>query len=141
MLAGEKTPTVGMTAVEIDNILATPELHELVESAEQTGSLRYADLAEVLEVLRLDPLETDAVYRGLEQRGIEVTEQEPHAEPQTPPPPQPVVQESTTATSRSCTRSSRSPRSSSSRTIRRFSRRRSGPSIARTAGARRLRSI
>jgi RNA polymerase primary sigma factor len=96
MLAGEKTPTVGMTAVEIDNILATPELHELVESAEQTGSLRYADLAEVLEVLRLDPLETDAVYRGLEQRGIEVTEQEPHAEPQSPPPPQPVVQESTT---------------------------------------------
>ncbi len=96
MLAGEKTPTVGMTAVEIDNILATPELHELVESAEQTGSLRYADLAEVLEVLRLDPLETDAVYRGLEQRGIEVTEQEPHPEPQSPPPPQPVVQESTT---------------------------------------------
>jgi RNA polymerase primary sigma factor len=96
MLAGEKTPTVGMTAVEIDNILATPELHELVESAEQTGSLRYADLAEVLEVLRLDPLETDAVYRGLEQRGIEVTEQEPQAEPQSPPPPQPVVQESTT---------------------------------------------
>src|SRR3954465_6352295 len=96
MLAGEKEPTVGMTAVEIDNILATPELHELVESAEQTGSLRYADLAEVLEVLRLDPLETDAVYRGLEQRGIEVTEQEPHAEPQAPPPPQPVASETTT---------------------------------------------
>ncbi len=96
MLAGEKTPTVGMTAVEIDNILATPELHELVESAEQTGSLRYADLAEVLEVLRLDPLETDAVYRGLEQRGIEVTEQEPHAEPQPAPPPQPVAAETTT---------------------------------------------
>jgi len=96
MLVGEKSETVGMTAVEIDNILATPELHELVESAEQTGSLRYADLAEVLEVLRLDPLETDAVYRGLEQKGIEVTEQEPHAEPQPPPPPQPVVQETTT---------------------------------------------
>src|SRR3954453_17673320 len=96
MLAGEKEPTVGMTAVEIDNILATPELHELVESAEQTGTLRYADLAEVLEVLRLDPLETDAVYRGLEQRGIEVTEQEPHAEPQAPPPPQPVASETTT---------------------------------------------
>ena len=64
MLAGEKTASVGMTAVEIDNILATPELHELVESAEQTGSLRYADLAEVLEVLRLDPLETDAASRS-----------------------------------------------------------------------------
>src|SRR6476646_5717748 len=85
-----------MTAVEMDNILATPDVHDLVESAEQTGSLRYADLAEVLEVLRLDPLETDAVYRGLEQRGIEVTEQEPQAEPQAPPPPQPVASETTT---------------------------------------------
>jgi RNA polymerase primary sigma factor len=96
VLAGEKTPTVGMTAVEIDNILATPELHELVDSAEQTGSLRYTDLAEVLELLRLDPLETDAVYRGLEQRGIEVTEHDQQAEPQPPPTPQPVVQETTT---------------------------------------------
>jgi RNA polymerase primary sigma factor len=96
VLAGEKTPEVGMTAVEIDNILATPELHELVESAEQTGSLRYADLAEVLEVLRLDPLETDAVYRGLEQKGIEISEPEPQAEPQPPPPPQPIAHETTT---------------------------------------------
>src|SRR5438093_4950345 len=95
MLAGERTETVGMTAVEIENVLATPELQELVDAAEQTGSLRYADLAEVLEVLRLDPLETDAVYRGLEQRGIEVLE--PQVEPQAPPPPpQPVVQETTT---------------------------------------------
>ncbi len=85
-----------MTAVEIENVLATPELQELVDAAEQTGSLRYADLTEVLEVLRLDPLETDAVYRGLEQRGIEVLEQqvEPQAAPA--PPPQPVVQETTT---------------------------------------------
>jgi RNA polymerase primary sigma factor len=99
MLVGEKSETVGMTAVEIDNILATPELHELVESAEQTGSLRYADLAEVLEVLRLDPLETDAVYRGLEQRGIEITEQQHEQQAETqppPPPPQPIVHETTT---------------------------------------------
>src|SRR3954468_19971601 len=96
MLAGERIVETGMTAVEIENVLATPELQELLEAAEQTGSLRYADLAEVLEVLRLDPLETDAVYRGLEQRGIEVTEQEPHAEPQAPPPPQPVASETTT---------------------------------------------
>ena len=51
-----------MTAVEIENVLATPELHELVEQAEQTGSLRYTDLQEVLEPLHLDPLETDAVF-------------------------------------------------------------------------------
>jgi RNA polymerase primary sigma factor len=86
-----------MTAVEIENVLATPELHELFEQAEQTGSMRYRDLNEVLEPLRLDPLETDAVFRVLEQRGIEVLE--PTAEqrePPPPPPPQPAQQETTT---------------------------------------------
>ena len=63
MLSGEKTAEVGMTTVEIDNVLATPELQELVEAAEQTGSLRYAELAEAIETLHLDPLEVDAVYR------------------------------------------------------------------------------
>jgi RNA polymerase primary sigma factor len=96
MLRGEMTDAVGMTTVEIDNVLATPELLELVETAEQTGSLRHADLVEVLEVLHLDPLETDAVYRGLEQKGIEIVEQQ-QAEPQAPPPaPQPVAHETTT---------------------------------------------
>src|SRR3954449_10400282 len=89
-----------MTTVEIDNVLATPELHELFEQAEQTGSLRYADLLEVLEPLHLDPLETDAVFRELEQRGLEVLE--PEAEqreapaPAPPPPPQPVAAQETT---------------------------------------------
>jgi RNA polymerase primary sigma factor len=88
-----------MTTVEIENVLATPELHELFESAEQTGSLRYVELVEVLEPLRLEPLETDAVYRVLEQRGIEVLEHEEQREQQPlppPPPPQQVVQETTT---------------------------------------------
>src|SRR5829696_725671 len=84
-----------MTTVEIENVLATPELHELFESAEQTGSLRFGDLVEVLEPLRLDPLETDAVYRELEQRGIEVLEHE-HEQQQPPPTLQPIVQETTT---------------------------------------------
>ena len=69
-----------MTAVEIENVLATPELHDLFEQAEQHGSLRYAELIEVLEPLHLDPLETDAVFRELEQRGIEVSEPERRAE-------------------------------------------------------------
>ena len=90
-----------MTAVEIDNFLATPELHELIEQAEQNGSLRYAELLEVLEPLHLDPLETDAVFLELEQRGIEVLEPEAEAQreaqpPPPPPPPQPIVQETTT---------------------------------------------
>jgi RNA polymerase primary sigma factor len=83
-----------MTTVEIDNVLATPELQELVEGAEQTGSLRYAELAEAIELLRLDPLEIDAVYRALEQRGIEIEQQQ--QEPQ-PPPPQPAVETTTDA--------------------------------------------
>ncbi|MFL5938701.1 MAG: sigma-70 factor domain-containing protein, partial [Gaiellaceae bacterium] len=87
-----------MTAVEIENVLATPELQELFEQAEQTGSLRYADLIEVLEPLHLDPLETDAVFRELEQRGLDVLE--PEAEqrepPPPPPPPQVAPQETTT---------------------------------------------
>src|SRR5436190_798304 len=86
-----------MATVEIDNVLATPEVLELGEAAEQTGSLRYAELAELLEVLRLEPLEVDAVYRFLEQRGIEVLEPQP--EPQqapAPPPPQPIAHETTT---------------------------------------------
>jgi len=94
MLGGEKTAPVGVATVEIDTVLAAPELQELVEAAEQTGSLRHAELTEALEPLRLDALETDAVYRSLEQRGIEIVEQGEAQAP--PPPPQPVVQESTT---------------------------------------------
>src|SRR5438034_8503992 len=85
-----------MATVEIDNVLATPELLELVEAAEQTGSLRYAELAELLEVLRLEPLEVDAVYRFLEQRGIEILEPQPEPQQTPPPPPQPIVHETTT---------------------------------------------
>src|SRR5213595_3694470 len=84
-----------MATVEIDNVLATPELLELVEAAEQTGSLRYSELSELLEVLRLDPLEVDAVYRALDQRGIEIAEQQPEPQP-APPPTPPPVQETTT---------------------------------------------
>jgi len=83
--------------VEIDNVLAAPELQELFEAAEQTGSLRSAHLVEALEPLRLDVLETDGVYRELEQRGIEILEPEVDQQPAPPPPPpQPVVQETTT---------------------------------------------
>jgi RNA polymerase primary sigma factor len=83
-----------MTAVEIENVLAAPELHELFEQAEQTGSLRYADLIEVLEPLHLDPLETDAVFRELEQRGLDVLE--PEAEQREPPPPPQLTPQETT---------------------------------------------
>src|SRR5689334_6364213 len=85
-----------MTAVEIENVLATPELHDLFEQAEQNGSLRYAELQEVLEPLHLDPLETDAVFRELEQRGIEALELHVEEPAAPPPPPQAIQQQETT---------------------------------------------
>src|SRR4051812_4462282 len=88
-----------MTAVGTENVLVPPELQAMFEQAEQHGALRYADLIEVLEPLHLDPLETDAVFRELEQRGIEVSEPEAEpkeAAPPPPPPPQAVAQETTT---------------------------------------------
>jgi RNA polymerase primary sigma factor len=97
MLVGEKTAAVGMTTVEVDNVLATPELQELVEAAEQTGSLRSAELAEAIDTLRLDDLEIDAVYRALDQRGIEIIEQHQESQPPPQPPPQPTVETTTDA--------------------------------------------
>jgi len=85
-----------MTAVEIETVLAAPELRELFEQAEQTGSLPYVDLIEILEPLNLDPLETDAVFRELEQRGLEVLEPEAEQREAPPPPPPPITPQETT---------------------------------------------
>jgi RNA polymerase primary sigma factor len=84
----------GMTTVELDSLLANQEFQQLLEAAEQSGSIRHAELTEVLEPLELGLLETDAVYRELDQRGIEVIEE--HKEVAPPPPPPPPVVETTT---------------------------------------------
>ena len=82
-----------MTEV-VDQFLAHPELQPLLDTAEQTGSIRHGELLAALEPLELDILETDAVYRELEQRGIDVVEEEREKEP--PPPPPPAAPETTT---------------------------------------------
>src|SRR5947199_2127979 len=82
-----------MTTVELDSLWANQEFQQLLEAAEQSGSIRHAELTEVLEPLELGLLETDAVYRELDQRGIEVIEEAKEAP--LPPPPLPA-QESTT---------------------------------------------
>ena len=76
-----------MTVDLIESILQNEELQTLIEAAELQGSMRQSELAEVLEAHPLDPLETDALYRELDQRGIEIVEEE--REP--PPPPQPSL--------------------------------------------------
>jgi hypothetical protein len=61
-----------MTPVDIEHLLTTEELHQLLETAEQAGSLKVVELAEVIETLYLDALEQDALYRELDRRGIEL---------------------------------------------------------------------
>jgi RNA polymerase primary sigma factor len=85
-----------MTTVELDSLWANQEFQQLLEAAEQSGSVRHAELAEVLEPHELGLLETDAVYRELDQRGIEVIEETKEAALPPPPPPPAVAQETTT---------------------------------------------
>jgi RNA polymerase primary sigma factor len=83
-----------MTVDLIESILSNEELQTLIEAAELQGSVRQSELAEVLEARPLDPLETDALYRELDQRGIEVVDDEREREapqPQPQPQPQPTL--------------------------------------------------
>jgi RNA polymerase primary sigma factor len=57
---------------EPEILLLSEDLQRLVDNAEERGSVRQSELNEVLEPLALDPLETDAVYRELEKRLIEI---------------------------------------------------------------------
>src|SRR5436190_6031571 len=80
-----------MTVDLIESILQNDELQTLIEAAEVQGSIRQTELAEALEARPLDPMETDALYRELDQRGIEVIEDDREREPAPPPPPQPSL--------------------------------------------------
>ena len=84
-----------MTTVDIDHLLGNDELLQLLDAAEQAGSLKAAEVTEVVELHELDALEQDAFYRELDRRGIEIVEAAKEEEP--PPAPAPVTaQESTT---------------------------------------------
>jgi len=78
---------------EPDILLLSEDLQRLVELAEERGTLRQSELNEVLEPLALDPLETDAVYRELEKRTIEIVAdvlEDGEPAPPTLPAPQPL---------------------------------------------------
>src|ERR671939_585841 len=79
----------------IESVLENEDLRTLIESAEPPGSIRQTDLAEFLEAHPLDALEIDALYRELDQRGIEVVE-EREREPTPPPLVQQLSYETTT---------------------------------------------
>ena len=78
-----------MTTVDIEHLLLNDELQQLLEAAEQAGSLKAVEIADVVETLELDALEQDALYRELDRRGIEIVEE---AQPEEPAPaPAPAV--------------------------------------------------
>jgi RNA polymerase primary sigma factor len=85
-----------MTTVDIDHLLILDELRLLLEGAEQSGSMRASELAEVLEAHDLDPLEHDALARELDQRGIEVVDDTAVEAPPPPPAPTPGSSPETT---------------------------------------------
>jgi RNA polymerase primary sigma factor len=78
--------------VEIEHVLTAEDVRQLIDAAEQTGSIRAGDLTELVETHELGTLEAEALHRELEQRGIEILEDEREQAA----PPQPVVYETTT---------------------------------------------
>jgi RNA polymerase primary sigma factor len=85
-----------MTTVDIDHLLRNDDLLQLLDVAEQAGSLKAAELAEVVETHELDALEQDAFFRELDRRGIEVVDGPKEEEPAPAPVATTSVQESTT---------------------------------------------
>ena len=63
-----------MTTIDIEQLLRHDDIQQLLDAAEQAGSLRAAELSELVETHELDALEQDALYRELDRRGIELVE-------------------------------------------------------------------
>ena len=85
-----------MTTVDIDHLLRNDELQQLLDVAEQAGSLKATDLGEIVDAHELDALEQDALYRELDRRGIELVEEPPPEEPAPAPAPAAAVPQETT---------------------------------------------
>jgi RNA polymerase primary sigma factor len=82
-------------ATETDILLFSDDLRQLVDAAEERGNVLQSELNDVLEPLSLDALETDAVYRELETRQIDVVmdvneDGEIQAQPEPEPEPEKV---------------------------------------------------
>jgi RNA polymerase primary sigma factor len=70
-----------VTAVDIDSFLGVEDVRVLLDSSEQTGRIRAAELAELVEAHELAPLEVEALLRELDTRAIEVVDELPPPEP------------------------------------------------------------
>src|SRR6476619_6340222 len=79
--------------VEIEHVLGTEDVRQIIEAAEQAGSIRASELADLVDTHELSELEAEALHRECEQRGIDIVDDKDKEEA---PPPQPVVYETTT---------------------------------------------
>jgi RNA polymerase primary sigma factor len=84
-----------MTTPILEQLLEHEDVQQLLEAAEQAGTLRSSDLAELADVHSLDELEVELLRGELEQRTIEVVEDDgERAEAEAaPPPPPPVIED------------------------------------------------
>ena len=69
-----------VSQIDIESILVLEEIRQLLEHAEQVGSVRASDLAELAETYSLTELEQDALLRELDHRAIEIIETPSHSE-------------------------------------------------------------
>jgi RNA polymerase primary sigma factor len=91
-----KEGDVGMTAPILDQLLEHEDVQQLLEQADQSGTVRTTELAELVDVHSLDELEHEMLRGELEQRGIDVVEVPTAVEEPPPPVPLPVPEETTT---------------------------------------------
>jgi RNA polymerase primary sigma factor len=70
-------------------LLVSDDLRQLIDAAEERGSILQSELNDVIEPLHLDPIEVDAVHRELETRSIDVTNDIDEDGETTPPPAEP----------------------------------------------------
>ena len=80
-------------------VLQNEEIQHLLERGEAAGFVDATELTEAIDALEAEPADAEALYRELEERGIEVVEtpKEPVREPTTPPRSSEVLETTTDA--------------------------------------------
>src|SRR5947209_12708923 len=74
-----------------ETVFAHDAVEALLATAEQTGTVRQADLDELVELHAFGPLELDTLQHELEARGVEIVDGAPE-----PAPPVPATPDTTT---------------------------------------------
>src|SRR5664279_3699985 len=69
-------PRLETMTIDIDTFLESEEVRHLLDAGEHAGSLQAGAVLDLIELYDLDAYDIDGLYRELEQRGIEVTEDE-----------------------------------------------------------------